>query len=127
MLVASLGVTSFILLKHSSNIAEALATVAQVERRRRTISEKIQAPASKQDELNSKLEERKQLLQNVTEFWQRMHNLSENKRRERGEPEDKDDYLAKRLAKEKAKLAYVERQLAGEENPNDDDEDEGDA
>jgi len=41
------------LMQANARIAEALATFAQIERRRRTITERIQPPDKKKDELNS--------------------------------------------------------------------------
>jgi hypothetical protein len=114
------------LMQANARVVEALATFALIERRKRSISERIQSPDKKQAELNSKLEEEKRLRQNVTEFWQRMRDLTESKRTTHGE---EDAYLATRLAAEKAKLAYVERKLAGKDSPGDifGDEDENDA
>jgi hypothetical protein len=117
------------LMQANARIAEALATVAQVERRRRTISETIQKPDPKQAELNSKLEKEKVDQEQLTKFWQRMDEHVENSVRARLGQEGAEDRIAFLLKKQKQKLAYAERRLAGEEDPHDvyeDDEDEND-
>ncbi len=119
------------LMQANARIAEALATVAQVERRSRSISERIQPPDKKQAELNSKLEKEKVDAETLTKFWQRMDEHVENSVRARmGEGDD--DRIAFLLKKQKQKLEYAERRLAGEEDPSyvfhdDDDDDQGNA
>ncbi|MEI9929263.1 MAG: hypothetical protein WDM89_01500 [Rhizomicrobium sp.] len=116
------------LMQANARVAEALATFAQIERRSRTISERIQPPDPKKLELNSKLEKEKASAETLTKFWQRMDEHVENSVRARM-GEGNDDRIALLLKKQKQKLAYAERRLAGEEDPSyvfhDDEDDEG--
>lgn len=118
------------LMQANARIADALARMAYVERRSRSIGERIQPIDLKQAELNWKLQRDREGAEAATKFFQKLHNLNEHNKRERGEA-DGDDYIARRLAKEKAKLAYMERKIAGLEDPNstftyDDEEGEAD-
>jgi hypothetical protein len=117
------------LMQANARVAEALAQFAYVERRSRSISERVQPPDPKLAELNSKLEKEKVTQEELTKFWQRMDEHVENSVRARL-GEGNDDRIGFLLKKQKQKLAYAERRLAGEEDPidafNDEDENDGD-
>ena len=71
------------LMQANARIAEALANVAQVERRRRSIHERIQAPDPKQAELNSHLQKEKITAEERLKIWKRMNEHIEESMRAR--------------------------------------------
>ncbi len=63
------------LMRANAAVAEALATLAQIERRRRSIVERIQTPNPKKAELNSRLQEEKSMAEDGLKRIQQVDGL----------------------------------------------------
>jgi hypothetical protein len=104
------------LMQANARVAEALANVAQVERRRRSIHERIQAPDPKQAELNSSLQKEKITAEERLKIWNRMNEHVEQSIRARMGEEGADDSVSRLIREEEKNLA----RLRGEDVDDDD-------
>lgn len=100
------------LMQANARIAEALANVAQVERRRRSIVERIQPPDPKKDELNSRFRKQKMDAEMQLKIWKRLNeHIDETVRARMGE-EGAYDSVGQIIKDAEEKLVHAEEQLA---------------
>ena len=100
------------LMQANARIAEALASVAQVERRRRTIVEVPQKVDKKKAELNSYFQKQKMNAETERKIWNRMNEHVENSIRARMGDKSAEDRIAYVLNANQKKLDYVNKSLA---------------
>jgi hypothetical protein len=109
------------LMNASAAVAEALGTLALVERRRRSIVERIQPPDPKQAELNSRLHQEEVGAETRLKIYNRMNEHIEESIRARMGEEGAKDSVSWLIKKEKETLA----RLRGEEVADDEEDDPG--
>lgn len=110
------------LMRANAAVAEALANVAQIERRRRSIVERIQPPDPKKAELNSRLQQEKISTEQREKVFRRMNELVEESIRARLGGENATDRIAELLKGEEETLERLRKEEAGEDVREDDDD-----
>ena len=101
------------LMRANAFIAQALANVAQVERRQRTIVERIQPPDPKEAELNARLQNEERDSEYRLKLYRRMNEHVEQSIRARtGETQERDS-VAELIKHELEELAGIRQQRGG--------------
>ena len=101
------------LMRANAHVAQTLAHVALVERRQRTIVERIQGPASNSAELNSKKLSQREEAWNRLKFWRRMQEHVERAVRVRMGESDEPDRIAQIVKQEEENFARFEKERGG--------------
>jgi hypothetical protein len=99
------------LMRANAHVAEVLANVAQVERRRRSIVERIQPPDRKKVELNSHLQNQKTSAETMLKFWNRVDEHIDQSVRARLGEEGAHDSVARIIKSQEELLESTNRQL----------------
>jgi len=98
------------LMRANAFVAQSLAIVGQVERRRRSIVERIQPPDPKTVELNARLQKEKMTSEQRLKIWNRMNEHIEQSIRARtGETQERDS-VAELIKSEEEELARTRQQ-----------------
>jgi hypothetical protein len=100
------------LMRANAAVAEALATVGGIERRRRSIVERIQPPDPKKTQLNSHLQERKITAEERAKIYRRMNEHVEQSIRARMGEEGVEDSVSRLVRDQEDELARLEKQIA---------------
>jgi hypothetical protein len=114
-------------MRANAAVAEVLATVGGIERRRRSIVERIQPPDPKKAQLNSDLQKRKVLSEDREKIFRRLNEHVEQTIRARMGEVGSEDSIARLIRAEEKERKYVEEQLAdldGDDNQDDDENDD---
>ncbi len=100
------------LMRANALVAQALAHVAQVEYRQRSIVERIQPPDPKLAELNSRLQREEGGSEVKLKFWRRVDELVEQSIRARSGETQEDDRVADLVKHEEEELVRIKNERA---------------
>ena len=112
------------LMRANAAVAEALANVAQIERRRRSIVERIQPPDPKKAELNSRLQQEKISAEQGAKLYRRLNEVVEESIRARLGDENATDRVAELLKNQEKTLERLCKEEAGEDIWEDNEDDD---
>jgi hypothetical protein len=100
------------LMRANAFVAQALANVVQVERRKRSIIERIQPPDPKTAELNARLQKQEMDSESKLKIWRRMNEIVEQAVRARTGDAQAEDRVADLIKYELEELAGIRQQRA---------------